>query len=84
MQAGYINLPPATSDTALNMWETLDDELIASAMKCARGVIASIRQGIFWPPAKSPEYDDFKGLWFEDVAESFDAGLLEQLRELRK
>ncbi len=84
VQAGYINLPPATSDTAVNMWDTLNDELIASAMNCARGVISSIRQGIFWPPAKSPEYDDFGGLWFEDVAESFDPKLLEQFRELRK
>ena len=84
VQAGYINLPPATSDTAVNMWETLNDDLIASAMNCARGVISSIRKGVFWPPAKSPEYDDFKGLWFQDVAESFDPRLLEQFRELRK
>ena len=83
VQAGYINLPPATSETAVNMWDAMDDELIASAMSCARGVIRSIRQGIFWPPAKSPEHDDFKGLWFEAAAESFDAGLLEQFRELR-
>ncbi len=84
VQAGYINLPPATSETAVNMWEGLDDEMIVSAISCARGVIRSIRQGIFWPPARSPEYDDFKGLWFQDVAESFDPGLLEQFRELRK
>jgi hypothetical protein len=62
----------------------MDETCVAAAVKCARGVIESIRQGIFWPPASSLRHDDFSDLWFRDAAESFDASLLEKYRELRK
>lgn len=83
MAAGYFNLPPAVSETAVNMWDELTDELMASARECARGVIRSIRAGIFWPPASRVEYDDFEPLTFGVVTESFDATLLEKFRELQ-
>ena len=50
-QAGYINLPPALSETGVNIWPELTDAMIASARECACGVIRSIKAGIFWPPA---------------------------------
>lgn len=83
-QAGYVNLPPALSETAVNMWEELDDTLIRSAVDCARGVIRSIRQGIFWPPARSVEFDDFKPLIFDSVEESFDVSALHKFLEQGK
>jgi ATP-dependent helicase/nuclease subunit B len=82
-QAGYVNLPPALSETAVNMWEELDDTLIRSAVDCARGVIRSIRAGIFWPPARTVDFDDFEPLIFGTVEESFDTSLLEKFRQLR-
>jgi ATP-dependent helicase/nuclease subunit B len=82
-QAGYINLPPALSETAVNMWPELNDGMIASAKECARGVIRSIKAGIFWPPAARVEYDDFESLWFGSVEESFDETNLEEYRKLQ-
>jgi ATP-dependent helicase/nuclease subunit B len=82
-QAGYLNLPPALSETAVNMWDGLTDELVASAVKCARGVIRSIHAGIFWPPAPKTDYDDFKSLWFHSIEDSFDPRSMEEFRSLR-
>jgi ATP-dependent helicase/nuclease subunit B len=83
VRAGYINLPVATSEAAVKMWEELDDGLVEAAIECARGVIRSIRQGRFWPPAGTVEYDDFEPLRFREMEESFDPALLEKFRELR-
>lgn len=82
-EAGYINLPPALSETAVNMWPELTDAMIASAVECARGVIRSIKAGIFWPPAPRLEYDDFQPLIFGSVAESFDPALLLEFQALQ-
>ncbi len=82
-EAGYINLPPAVSETAVNMWTGLTEEMIKSAVQCARGVIRSINAGIFWPPAPKVEYDDFDPLCFSGAEESFDPSLLEKFRELQ-
>jgi ATP-dependent helicase/nuclease subunit B len=83
-EAGYINLPPALSETAVNMWPELTDAMIASAVECARGVIRSIKAGIFWPPARRLEHDDFQPLVFGSVEESFDPALLEEFRKLQQ
>jgi len=82
-QAGYINLPPALSETAVNLWPELNDAMIASAMNCARGVIRSIKAGLFWPPAPRVEYDDFAPLWFGSMEESFEETNLEAYRKLQ-
>ena len=81
--AGYINMPPALSETAVNMWPELTDAMIRSALDCARGVIRSIRAGIFWPPAPRMEYDDYEPLWYGGLEESFDPALLEKFRALQ-
>lgn len=79
---GYINLPRAVSESKLEVWENLDEGTLDSAWECAKGVIRSIRQGVFWPPAASVKYDDFKPLIFEDAASSFDPARLLRLRDL--
>ncbi len=84
VRAGYINLPVATSEASLKMWDDLDDDAVSSAIECARGVIRSIRKGRFWPPSPSVEHDDFEPLHFREMEESFDPELLEKFRELRE
>lgn len=79
---GYINLPRAVSESKLEVWENLDEGTLDAAWECAKGVIRSIRQGIFWPPAASVKYDGFKSLIFEDAASSFDPARLLRLRDL--
>ena len=71
------------TEAGVKLWDELDDALVKSAIECARGVIGSIRQGIFWPPARTVPHDDFAPLWFRDIEESFDPALLEKFRELR-
>lgn len=83
VRAAYVNLPVATSEASVKVWEELDDAMLRSAIDCARGVIQSIRRGVFWPPSSPVEYDDFKPLWFRDAEESFDPALLGKFRELR-
>jgi ATP-dependent helicase/nuclease subunit B len=84
VKAGYINLPVARSEAAVKMWEGMDDAVVHSAVECARGVIASIRKGVFWPPVRSVEFDDFAPLKFRDMQDSFDPALLTKFQELRK
>lgn len=83
IEAGYVNLPVATSEAGVKIWTELDCELMKSGIECASGVIRSIHEGRFWPPAKSLEYDDFESLWFHGITDSFDHALLEKFRELQ-
>lgn len=60
---GYLNLPKATSESGIAVWDDFDDELAAAAERCAQEVITAIQAGIFWPPAVvDPERDDFADL----------------------
>jgi ATP-dependent helicase/nuclease subunit B len=82
VSVGYISLPRAVSESRLEVWEDLDEPMLESAWECAGGVIRSIREGIFWPPAAAVKYDDFESLIFEDAASSFDPDRLLRLRDL--
>lgn len=76
---GYVNLPRATSEARVEMWQDLDEVLLDDAENCAKGVIASIKAGRFWPPAERIKYDDFESLIFGQILADFDPKLLEKL-----
>lgn len=68
----YFNLPKAAGETGLLLWENFSLELQESAMRCARGICASIKAGVFWPPNEKvkAERDDFAALFQHGVAAS--------------
>ena len=74
ISCGYFNLPKATSETGLALWEDCTPELQESAWRCAEGVCASIRAGKFWPPreltGREGESDDFAALFHQGTVES--------------
>src|SRR5690606_33684439 len=47
---GYFNLPKASGETMLALWDDYTPDLHESAMRCAEGACAAIRRGEFWPP----------------------------------
>ena len=42
---------------------SLDDSEWKSALACAKEVASLIKQGVFWPPAESVDFDNFED-WF--------------------
>ncbi|MDD5198276.1 MAG: PD-(D/E)XK nuclease family protein [Terrimicrobiaceae bacterium] len=59
---GYFNLPKTISETGLQTWDALDESLQASALACARSVLADLARRRFWPPnprAAHAEFADF-------------------------
>jgi len=69
VEIGYFNLPKATSDTGIQMWDSFSQDLLSSSEKCAGGVIESIRNRQFWPPAPKVSFDDFAHLFPADIAD---------------
>ena len=77
---GYFNLPKASGETRLALWEDASVGLGISAAACAAAVCRAIRAGEFWPPNEhiDADYDDFATLfhhgagasvaWPEDLA----------------
>lgn len=59
---GYFNLPKAISETGIVLWPGFGDELLASARRCAQGVVRDIVSRRYWPPASKVRYDDFEAL----------------------
>lgn len=74
ISCGYFNLPKATSETGLAVWEGYTIELQESAWRCATGVCAAIQAGEFWPPreltGRQQEMDDFVVLFHHGAAAS--------------
>ena len=70
VDVAYFHLPRAVTDTGLDVWDTLSDEMIQSAWDCAKGIVQDIRDGVFWPPADNVEYDDFEALFPFPAAQS--------------
>ena len=67
--AGLFKLPKASSETKIDVWETLTANTLRSARECVSAVIENIRQENFWPPTptrQSPKWDPFAKLFFED------------------
>lgn len=63
ISCGYFNLPKAASATGVAEWADFGNGLGASALRCARGVLADIDRGHFWPPNPRAAYPQNAG-WF--------------------
>lgn len=75
--AGYGLIGKAVEAVGIDLWTDLDSSLLTSAQICAEGVVQSIRDGIFWPPAtKAPEWDNFSDLLFPSASEAIDSSSL--------
>ncbi len=74
ISCGYFNLPKASGETGLAVWDGYTPELQESAWRCAAGVCAAIHAGEFWPPrelaGRERELDDFAALFHQGAAES--------------
>lgn len=72
LTGGYFNLPKASTETGIALWEDYTPELAGSAWDSATGVAAAIRAGKFWPPSEMiPEdYDEFTTLFHHGAAAS--------------
>ena len=74
ISCGYFNLPKATSETGLALWEDYTLALHDSAWRCAEGVCVAIGAGEFWPPreltGRQAEQDEFFALLHHGAAES--------------
>lgn len=61
VSAGYVTLGKTESEVRIDVWESLNEERLASARACAEGVIESIRNRNFWPPNEQmPAWDEFR------------------------
>jgi ATP-dependent helicase/nuclease subunit B len=58
MEAGYLMMPKAVSETAVATLD-LSDDVLAAARVCAEGVVADVKAGKFWPMVPQGEWDDF-------------------------
>ena len=83
LSLGYFNLPKATGETGLELWEDYSPGLHAEAMRCAERVTAGVTGGVFWPPAeasRSDAYTGFAGLFHHGAADSVDSRFAEKAR----
>lgn len=72
VSTAYIILPKAVSATELLPW-SLSAEELSAASDCAEGILESVLNGVFWPPA-CPRYDDFEEiLSFPDAEQSVES-----------
>ncbi len=71
---GYFNLPKASGETGIALWDDYAVDLHAAALACAERVAAAVAAGRFWPPAERQEGDDedWPGLFHEGAAASID------------
>jgi ATP-dependent helicase/nuclease subunit B len=73
----HVTLGKTKADIGLDPWPELEGRLLESARACAEGVIAAIRERVFWPPAaKLPFSDEFGHLFFGEPLEAVDAELI--------
>jgi len=70
-EAAYISLPASAQDAGLHAFDNLSAELRDAAETCAAGIVDAIREGIFWPPAPQPQFDDFKCLAPDGAGQAF-------------
>ena len=61
MEAGYLMMPKAVSETAVATLE-LSDEVLTAARVCAEGIVGDVKAGRFWPLVPQGEWDDFEAM----------------------
>jgi ATP-dependent helicase/nuclease subunit B len=70
---GYFNLPKATGETGVSLWNGYDSTIHAAAQRCAEGVLSAVLARRFWPPAELPaDYDEFAVLFLQGAEASVD------------
>ncbi len=72
-ELAYFNLPRASAESKLVVWPDFTPALREAAETCARGVLADIRAGRFWPPAEHVPHDDFERLFTAAPEDCFQA-----------
>lgn len=82
MVAGYANLGRAKSEVSLELWEDLDDSLLAAALKCVEGVTEAISARRFWPPAPRVDWDDYETMLHGDPGLTINPRLLQEPKQL--
>jgi ATP-dependent helicase/nuclease subunit B len=70
LEAGYIHLPAAVTETGIEVWEKLDEDLTAQALECAEAAAQRMKEGVFWPPTENLRGDDFAELLLGDPSSS--------------
>ncbi len=71
IELAYFNLPKSVLQTGILTWENWTPDLLDAADDCAKVVVQSINNGIFWPPSGSVKYDDFELLFPADPEACF-------------
>ncbi len=64
LELGYFNLPAVGTGAGVALIQPDDAEIRRAAVDCARGVVAAVGRGHFWPPAPKLKYDDYEGILF--------------------
>ena len=64
LELGYFNLPAVGADTGVTLITPDEKDVRQAALACARGVVADVGAGRFWPPAANLKYDDYDGILF--------------------
>ena len=58
----YFAVGDTEKSVKIQEWDGFSEEVLAAGLRCAKWLVAKIRQGIFWPPAERPRVDDFRDL----------------------
>ncbi|MCU0780845.1 MAG: PD-(D/E)XK nuclease family protein [Akkermansiaceae bacterium] len=58
----YFTVGDTEKSVGIEAWQGFSEEVLAAGLRCAKWLVAKIRQGVFWPPAERPRFDDFRDL----------------------
>jgi ATP-dependent helicase/nuclease subunit B len=59
-QPCYFTIGSTAADVALLEWKDFSEEDVSAATQCAEWIAEQIAAGVFWPPAESVGYDDYR------------------------
>ena len=61
-EVGYFSLGSSEQNVAISIWPDFSDDTRQSALRCAEWVLSRLVKGIFWPPAKKVDFDNYQEL----------------------